>query len=119
MKKLILSLVLGLLTIPAFAQQQSASKTFTMTVTPAPVQPLVITTTAVPDGQATVQYSFTFSATGGVAPYTWSGATLPAGLSVSSTGILSGTPTTQGSYTFTVTVKDSEGAAAKVGVRVK
>jgi hypothetical protein len=56
-------------------------------------------------------YSATFSVTGGQAPYTWSLATnsavLPAGLTLSSTGVLSGTPTQNGVYDFVVQLNDS------------
>jgi hypothetical protein len=47
------------------------------------------------------------SATGGTPPYTWSATGLPPGLSIgSSTGKITGTPTTAGSYTVTATAKD-------------
>ncbi len=52
------------------------------------------------------------SATGGTTPYTWSATGLPGGLTVSSGGVISGTPTTAG--TFSVTVKATD-AAAKTG----
>jgi len=72
----------------------------TVTVSPAAANPAQITTA----------YSQTFSAAGGTAPYTYavSTGTLPAGLSLNaSTGVLSGTPTTLGSSTFTVKATDS------------
>jgi beta-glucosidase len=43
---------------------------------------------------------------------TYSATSLPAGLSVSSAGVISGTPTTNGSSTVTVTAKDGNGAFA-------
>lgn len=48
------------------------------------------------------------SATGGTAPYTftWKG-DLPPGLSLSSTGLISGAPTTKGNYKFTITAADA------------
>ena len=49
--------------------------------------------------------------TGGLSPYTWAltSGTLPAGLQlIPTTGAITGTPTTQGSYSFTITVSDSE-----------
>ncbi|MEV6521189.1 S8 family serine peptidase [Longispora sp. NPDC051575] len=47
-------------------------------------------------------------ASGGTSPYTWSASGLPAGLSIgSSTGKITGSPTTQGSNNVTVTVTDS------------
>jgi hypothetical protein len=67
-------------------------------------------TVANPGNQSTATghaVSLTMTASGGTPPYTWS-ATLPAGLTInSSTGVISGTPTTVGSTTATVTVHDS------------
>ena len=55
-----------------------------------------MTTTSLPGGIAASPYpSTTLQASGGVRPYTWalaSGSTLPAGLSLSTAGVLSGTP---------------------------
>jgi hypothetical protein len=50
------------------------------------------------------------SATGGTAPYTWSGQA-PAGLTIQPDGIIVGTPTHTGTTTFTVTVTDTTGAS--------
>jgi Putative Ig domain len=50
-----------------------------------------------------------FGATGGTPPYTWSATGLPAGVTINSTGTLSGTPTAIGTSSITVTVKDSAG----------
>jgi len=54
-------------------------------------------------------YSFQFTADGGTAPYTWSvtAGTLPDGLTLSSSGLLSGTPTTAQSSNFLVCVTSS------------
>ncbi|HEY1574540.1 MAG TPA: ExeM/NucH family extracellular endonuclease [Pseudonocardiaceae bacterium] len=52
----------------------------------------------------------TLGATGGTPPYTWTASGLPAGLTVSADGVISGTPTTAGSSTVTVTATDSTGA---------
>ncbi|MBU6214516.1 putative Ig domain-containing protein [Patescibacteria group bacterium] len=57
-------------------------------------------------------YSFGFTVNGGTAPYTWSviAGSLPDGLTLdSSTGRISGTPTTAGPYSFTVQVQESGG----------
>jgi hypothetical protein len=51
--------------------------------------------------------SLTLTATGGTAPYTWTASGLPTGLSISSGGVISGTPSTAGTYTVTVTATDS------------
>ncbi|HKP13876.1 MAG TPA: Ig domain-containing protein, partial [Blastocatellia bacterium] len=86
----------------------------TGTVTP-PTTPVSITTTSLAFGSKSVFYSQQLSATGGTPPYTWavtSGA-LPPGVSLSAaTGLLSGTPTLSGSYTFMVTVRDALGGKA-------
>ncbi len=42
-------------------------------------------------------------------PYTFSATGLPAGLSVSTSGVISGTPTVSGTFTYTVTVTDKNG----------
>jgi large repetitive protein len=54
-------------------------------------------------GQLTVPYSLQFSATGGNATWTVSSGTLPAGLTLSSAGLLAGTPTAAGDYSFKIT----------------
>jgi sugar lactone lactonase YvrE len=61
-----------------------------------------------PAGQVNTAYSQTFTAGGGTSPYTFSetGA-LPAGMTFSSAGVLSGTPTGGGTFNFTVTATDS------------
>jgi hypothetical protein len=58
---------------------------------------------------ASLQISATDSASGQTLTYSASG--LPAGLSISSSGLISGTPTTAGSSTVSVTAKDTTGAS--------
>jgi Putative Ig domain/Galactose oxidase, central domain len=81
---------------------------------PPPPQPPVIASVQPPAGTAGVAYpAFTFTATGGVPPLTWSeSGALPGGMMFSDTGILSGTPTAPGSFSFTVMVQDSGGRNA-------
>ena len=72
---------------------------------------VTITNTSLPDGNVAIFYDVQLLATGGQAPYTWSltSGTLPPGLSLTpGTGVISGTPTTTGSYPITVQVTDSE-----------
>jgi len=79
-------------------------------------QPLEITTTSLDDGTVGVLYEQTLVATGGTTPYAWSiiGG-LSAGLSwlsLSDSGVMSGTPTASGTFSFTVQVTDSASATA-------
>jgi hypothetical protein len=91
----------------------NATQNFTLTVSPPAPPPLTITTTTLPNGVVGTAYSATMNATGGVTPYTWSApsSNLPAGLSISSSGTITGTPTTMGTSTFTIEVADSENPA--------
>ncbi len=86
------------------------SISFTFTINPPAPPPLVISTTTLPNGTENTSYSQTLSATGGVTPYSWALAsgTLPTGLSLSATGVISGTPTAAGNFSFTVKVSDAE-----------
>ncbi|MEC4685371.1 MAG: carboxypeptidase regulatory-like domain-containing protein, partial [Nitrospirota bacterium] len=71
---------------------------------------LTITPTSLSPGTVGISYTATnLSATGGKAPYSWSilSGNLPPGLTMSTGGIISGTSTTAGTYTFTAKVTDS------------
>jgi subtilisin family serine protease len=89
-----------------------ASKMFVLTVD----EPLSITTASpLPPVMVGSAYSTTLTASGGIAPYSWdrSGGSLPAGLGLGATGIISGTPTAECSpCTFTARVTDSQGHTA-------
>jgi hypothetical protein len=98
------------------------SETLTIVVNPPPV--LTITTPGVlTPGTVGQPYNFTLQAEFGTPPYSWSivsgSGDLPPGLSLSTTipGLISGTPTTQGTSTFTVEVKDS--ASPNAGIATK
>lgn len=74
------------------------------------IESLKITTPPeLPSGTVGVPYSVTLQATGGTQPYTWSVVgSLPPGLNLnSSTGEISGTPTTAGTFGFSIKVTDS------------
>jgi len=77
---------------------------------PAPAA-LSVSTTTLPNGTIGVAYPpQTLAATGGTSPYTWAvtNGTLPAGLTLAgATGVISGTPTTAATSSFTVTVTDA------------
>lgn len=70
---------------------------------------LAVTTTTLPDGTVGTAYSTTLASNGGTPPVTWAvtTGTLPASLSLNSTtGVISGTPTTAGTSAFSVTAMD-------------
>jgi uncharacterized protein (TIGR03437 family) len=75
--------------------------------------PPVISTIALPNATAGQAYSFTFGGSSGLPPYTWSASGLPAFLSITSLGVLSGNfpAGSLPSYTFTVTIRDSKGVS--------
>jgi hypothetical protein len=74
--------------------------------------PVTVSPGTLPGGTVAAAYSQTITASGGVAPYAFavSAGALPAGLTLSPGGILSGTPTAGGSFNFTVSATDSSGA---------
>jgi hypothetical protein len=85
------------ITVKASNVAGDVTKTLTISITAAVIVP-TITTTSLPGGTAGTAYSATLTATG-TAPITWSATGLPAGLSInSSTGVISGTPSTAGTY---------------------
>ncbi len=98
------------------------SGSFSITVNPAVS---VTTGTTLPTGYVGSSYSQTLAATGGSGTgYSWaiaSGSTLPAGLSLSAAGVVSGSPTAAGSPSFAVTVTDSaqNTASATLTITIK
>lgn len=79
-----------------------AARTLGVTIVPA----LAMTTTTLPNGTATAAYSQTLAATGGIGSYAWSvvAGALPDGLTLSTAGVLGGTPTTPSNNSFTLRV---------------
>ncbi|MDQ1314197.1 MAG: hypothetical protein QG662_306 [Pseudomonadota bacterium] len=98
-------------------------------VTSAPTQgptatPLAIGTANPPDAVANIPYGALLEATGGSAPYTWSLVTpgaLPTGLSLNTSGVISGTPFggTDGTYNFVVQVRDAQGTTLQKQMAIK
>ena len=74
-----------------------------------------ITTESLPDGTVGEPYTETILAATGDASITWSvsNGSLPAGLSLSENGKIIGTPTTEGTSTFTVTATNNIGSDSK------
>ena len=99
----------------AQAPADTATRVLQITILTASYDPLVITTTSLPDARRNKNYSRTLAATGGLAPYTWSvvGGNLPPGLALNaSTGVIGGKATTIATYSFTVQARDSQGTPA-------
>ena len=81
---------------------------------------LKVGTASLPNASQSVAYSQALTASGGTSPYSWSvsSGTLPTGLSLSSSGTLSGTPTVAGAFPFTVAVKDAASASASASLSI-
>lgn len=73
------------------------------------VAPITLAPSTLPAMRVGAAFSQTFTASGGTPPYAFavSGGSLPAGLALATGGALTGTPTTAGAYTVTITVTDS------------
>lgn len=66
-----------------------------------------ISPSTIPQGTVGSYYSVQFTASGGTAPYSFYAEVLPPGLSLTSSGLLSGTPTEAGEYSLYIGVQDS------------
>ena len=86
----------------------TATQSYSITVD-APV--ITVSPSALPGGTGGVAYSQTVAASGGNGSYTYSlgAGGLPPGIALSSAGHISGTPTTAGTYNFTITATDGHG----------
>ncbi len=86
-----------------------ATQTFTLTVNAATI---AVNPATLPNGTVGTAYSQTITATGGTSPYMFAvtAGTLPTGLALTPGGALSGTPTAAGTFNFTVTATDANGA---------
>ena len=85
---------------------QSSARTLSLTIAPSA---LAVTTTSLPIGEVGVAYAATLSASGGTSPYHWSikSGALAAGLSLSASGSISGTPTAASAAAVTFELQDS------------
>jgi hypothetical protein len=73
---------------------------------------ITLSPSTLPDGTVNAAYSETITATGGAGTVTFAvtAGTLPTGLTLDgNTGVISGTPTEDGSFSFTITATDSNG----------
>src|SRR5438477_8366244 len=91
---------------PAPGGGTSNAQTFTINPPPPVIQPPFTAT-----GQVGVAFSYTITATN--SPTSYNATSLPAGLSVNtSTGVISGTPTTAGTYTVTISATNAGGTGS-------
>ena len=104
------------------ASKADPSRKVNATVTIAPIsnQPPTITTASLPHGQQGSSYNAGLTASGGTLPYTWSMASgnPPGGLSLSSSGQLSGLPLQAGTYSFAISVADANALSAQMSFTV-
>ncbi len=89
--------------------QHSKSVSVTIASPAVTTRPLAIATTSLAQGVIGVPYNASLVATGGTPTYTWkiSSGRLPSGVTLAPTGVLSGTPTSIGDFSFTVSASDS------------
>lgn len=84
---------------------------------------LAITTVNLPQGSSNVAYSFNLSAQGGRTPYSFDivpgSGFLPAGLSLTAAGSISGTSTSGGAFPFQLRVTDAAGASFQTMVTLR
>jgi len=85
-------------------------QTYSLTITaPTSSAPVITSVSPLPQGGQGIPYAGTLTATGAT-PITWGASGLPAGLSMSSSGVLSGTPAQTGVYSIAVSASNSAGS---------
>jgi uncharacterized protein (TIGR03437 family) len=91
------------------ASGHMSSAPFVLTVLAPNGGPTITTPSPLPTAAVGNYYQTTLGATGGTQPYLWLGSGAPAGLTLSSGGLLSGTPTSGGDFEVTAQLTDSNG----------
>lgn len=99
---------------PSSGSWDSGAYTFSLSSPPGPppVKTLLVDTTTLPSGTVGSGYSAMLAASGGVLPYTWTGSGFPSGLSLSASGVLTGTPTVSGTFSTMESVTDAVSTTA-------
>jgi hypothetical protein len=82
---------------------------------------LIIGTTSLPDASQSSSYTQNLAATGGKPPYTWSivSGSLPGGLTLSPSGLISGIAIPVGTFNFTAAVTDTNGASTQRALSIR
>jgi len=105
-----------ILAMDRFGGQGSHSYTVTISCPSIAILP-----SSLPGATQFTPYSQTLTGVGGQSPYTFrvtSESGLPTGLSLSNSGVISGTPTTQGIFSFTVTATDANGCSGSASYTI-
>jgi len=96
----------------------TSAKAYKVTIISAPT----VTTTSLPNAELGAAYTAPLAGTGGTPPYSWSlaggSSPLPSGLNLASTGVISGTPASPGTFTFTVQLTDAGSATATKALQI-
>jgi hypothetical protein len=100
-------------------QRKSISLSLTIEEGTPSVTPVSVTTTSLPAATENAAYSQQLAATGGSGSYTWALTTAVSGFSLSSSGLLTGTPTSATALTFDVKVADSTNSSNSATAALK
>ena len=102
-----------------------ASLAYTIVIDAAPPPPpvcpaITLAPTTLPGGTVGVAFNQTIAGSGGMAPYAFglTAGALPAGLTLTSAGVLTGTPTTAGTSPFTIRGTDTNGCFASLAYTI-
>ena len=98
--------------VKAINNEDEDSKKLSITIE-ATATPPVITTATLPNGTISVAYQRQLTATGSMATWTIESGNLPDGLTLNASGTISGTPTKDGVFNFTVKAENTAGSDTK------
>lgn len=98
----------------------AGSRDYTIVIAPLVCPAIDITPVILPNAENGVPYSEQLIATGGTAPYTWqiSTGTLPTGITLDSSGLLSGTSPADAAFLFAVSAQDANGCFGDIGYNI-
>ncbi len=97
------------ITITASSGTCSGMLDYTLVVNSPTCPTITFNLASLPGGTIALPYNQSITSTGGVSPFTYSitNGSLPIGISISTGGIISGTPTVEGNNNFTIQVADA------------
>ncbi|MBK8094115.1 MAG: putative Ig domain-containing protein [Verrucomicrobiaceae bacterium] len=103
---------------PGNTNQGNQECTIDVGLLPCPI--ISVSQTTLPSATNGVAYNYTLTASGGQDPYTFSvvSGTLPPGITMSTTGVFTGTSTTNGNSVFTIRVTDALGCNNETTIRL-